>query len=115
MKSPEQPVTFEMMPKVISELVSQVKALNDRIDSMSPAKPGPTHRIMTIDEVSALIHKAKGTIYRMTSSGLIPCYRQGKTLIFFEDEIYAWLESDRKPDYARTMQETREYLASRAW
>lgn len=34
-------------------------------------------------------------MYRYTSQGLIPHYKRGKTIYFFEDELMAWVREGK--------------------
>ena len=51
--------------------------------------------VLTIDEVSLLTGKSKSHIYKLTCSGLIPHYKQGKHLYFDRLETQSWLKSNR--------------------
>lgn len=46
--------------------------------------------------------KAKPTIYSLVRQGLIPCYKSGQKLYFYEDELLEWIASDRKKNIATT-------------
>ena len=39
------------------------------------------------------------TVYGMASRGDIPCYGNGKNLMFYRDEILEWVDSGRAQDY----------------
>lgn len=99
-------VTFEQMPSMMAELIDSVQKLAAKVDSMSretkeaiensPELHADAHVPMTIEEVSTLTHIAKGTLYHYTCRGKIPCYKQGRTLFFFKDEILDWMQQERK-------------------
>lgn len=49
---------------------------------------------ITIDEVCRITGLRKPTIYKMTSTGEIPCFRIGKAkLIFSRAELKKWMEA----------------------
>lgn len=98
----EKKITFDEMPSLMADMLLQMKDLSRKVEVLTALKQnagaaeGPRHIPIGIDEVVALSHKAKGTIYRLSSQGGIPCYKNGNTLVFFEDEIYEWLTEHRK-------------------
>jgi len=40
--------------------------------------------------------KAKSTVYTLVRKGSIPCYKSGKKLYFYEDELLEWINTGRK-------------------
>ena len=52
-----------------------------------------------------LLALADITIYTLARKGLIPAYKRGKKLYFYEDELLQWIESGRKPLQALNFQE----------
>lgn len=111
-------ITFEEIPDLMSELLAQMRALNKKMEALTAVKgpdgqsKAPAHRPISVDEVSNLIHKTKGTIYRLSCNGMIPCYKNGKNLVFFEDEIIEWLSADRRLSYNQTQSAAAEYCKS---
>jgi len=51
--------------------------------------------LLTIDEVAGLFRVSKSTVYRMIQSRIIPFYKIGGALRFKEEEMLAYLESQR--------------------
>lgn len=51
--------------------------------------------LLTLTEVANLFHVSKSTVYRMVQSRILPFYRLGGNLRFKEDDIMAFLESQR--------------------
>lgn len=45
--------------------------------------------------------QAKPTIYTLVRKRVLPCYKNGKKLYFFEDELLEWIAKGKK----KTMQE----------
>ena len=74
---------IERRLNIIDETVGNLPAVN--ID-------GP----VGIERACEITGKAKDTIYRYSSQGLIPCYRHGKKLYFFEEELLAWVRDGKK-------------------
>lgn len=99
-------IPFDEMPALLLELINKVNALTRTLHEMrsevSEQKvvvQEDKHVPITLDEVSRLTNKAKGTIYRLTCHNQIPCYKQGRNLVFFKDEILDWLQEDKKVYY----------------
>ena len=89
-------ITFEQLPQAVSELTTQVMELRNMVSSLQPQVPTEKHRIIGIDDACIITQKAKPTIYTLASKGLIPAYKRGKKLYFYEDELLKWIEEGRK-------------------
>ena len=58
---------------------------------------GKKDRTLNIDE--AVVHikaKNRGTLYKLTSSGEIPCYKVGKSNVYKESDLDRYLARHRK-------------------
>ena len=64
--------------------------------ALQPQTTTDKHRIVEIDEACKITRKAKPTIYTLARKGLIPAYKRGKKLYFYEDELLRWIEDGRK-------------------
>jgi excisionase family DNA binding protein len=51
--------------------------------------------VLNMDEVAGLTGLSKSTLYKMTSTGIIPHYKQAKHLFFDRNEVLNWLKSNR--------------------
>lgn len=49
-----------------------------------------------------IIRKAKPTIYTWVRKGLLPAYKKGKKLYFYEDELLSWIENRRRKTSEQT-------------
>lgn len=95
-------VSFNDVPEVLSQLLNEVAGLKKMIANIQI--PTPTKRIpIEIEEASKLIRKSKKTIYTLTSKNLIPHYKRGKKLYFYEDELIDWIQKGRQMDYSQTI------------
>ena len=94
-------ISFENLPKAVAHLVSEIaeiKFLVERKEILQiPQKKIP----IDIVEACRIIGKAKPTVYTLVRKRLIPCYKNGKKLYFFEDELLEWISKGRK----KTLQE----------
>ena len=89
-------ISFETLPKAVAHLVNEVAAIKLLVEkgqiSVAPQKRIP----IGIEEASLIIGKAKPTIYALVRKRLLPCYKTGKKLYFFEDELLKWISQGKK-------------------
>ena len=90
-------ITFDKLPQAVGYLTEQVERIHKIVAALQPQTAIDKHRIVEIDEACQITRKAKPTIYTLARKGLIPAYKRGKKLYFYEDELLQWIESGRKP------------------
>nr|WP_317039125.1 helix-turn-helix domain-containing protein [Flavobacterium sp. Root935] len=66
-----------------------------------------------IEEASRLIGKAKPTIYALVRQRKIPCYKYGKKLYFFEEELLEWISKGKKKTIQEIESEALKYNHNR--
>lgn len=94
-------ISFENLPKAVAHLVSEVAEIKSLVEKKQVVDV-PRKRIpIGIDEACQLIGKAKPTVYTLVRKRLLPCYKIGKKLYFFEDELLDWISKGKK----KTLQE----------
>ena len=98
-------ITFDKLPQAVGYLTEQVERIHKIVAAFQPQTAIDKHRIVEIDEACKITRKAKPTIYTLARKGLIPAYKRGKKLYFYEDELLQWIESGRKPLQALNLQE----------
>ena len=87
--------------KIISFYGTTEEQLIDRIadrlsEQLETFKTTPTideKRPLGIDEAAQFVGLAKQTLYRLTSEGTIPFYKNAGKLWFFRDELLAWIRN----------------------
>ena len=89
-------ITFDKLPQAVGYLTEQVERIHKIVAALQPQTTTDKHRIVEIDEACKITRKAKPTIYTLARKGLIPAYKRGKKLYFYEDELVQWIESSRK-------------------
>ena len=89
-------LTFEQLSQAISDLTDRIKELQSMIASLKPQVPDEKHRIVEIDEACIITKKAKPTVYALARKGIIPAYKRGEKLYFYEDELLNWINEGRK-------------------
>ena len=101
-------ISFENLPKAVAHLVSEVAAIKSLVEKgqtpVAPQKRVP----IGIEDACRIIGKAKPTIYALVRKRLLPCYKNGKKLYFFEDELLEWITTGKK----KTMLEIESEVAA---
>ncbi len=90
----EDEITFDALPKAVAYLIDEIATLKSLVQS-KPNAP-ESRRPIGIDDACKLIHKAKPTLYTLVRKRLIPCYKNGKRLYFYEDELLEWIAKGRR-------------------
>lgn len=89
-------ISFENLPKAVAFLSDQIAELKQIVKNQNSISK-PEKRIpIDIETASRIIGKAKPTIYTLVRERKIPCYKNGKKLYFFEDELMAWISSGKR-------------------
>lgn len=97
----DREITFETLPQAVTFLIAEVEKLRNLLEQSH--HPVTTKRLpINIDDACKLVMKAKPTIYALVRQGLIPCYKSGQKLYFYEDELLEWIASGRKKNIAAT-------------
>ena len=94
-------ISFENLPKAVAHLVSEIVTIKLLVEVKQPHQVPQKRVPIDITEACQIIGKAKPTIYTLVRKRLIPCYKNGKKLYFFEDELLEWISKGRK----KTLQE----------
>lgn len=103
-------ISFENLPNAVAFLINEVGDLKlllikENATVTIPSKKKP----IGIDEVSKLIGKAKSTIYTLVRKRNIPCYKNGKKLYFFEDELLDWISNGKRKTMDELTFESEQY------
>ena len=89
-------ISFENLPRAVAHLVSEIAEIKFLVERkeipLIPQKRIP----IDIVEACRIIGKAKPTVYTLVRKRLIPCYKNGKKLYFFEDELLDWISQGKK-------------------
>ena len=73
-----------------------LKGIDDRLRNIETLMLSQK-TVLTFDEVAAFTGLSKSYLYKLTSTGGIPCYKpQGKHIYFNKQEIDQWLLQGRK-------------------
>lgn len=81
-------------PAVIYSMQEQLREIRDLITLQRADTAQKT--VLNLSEASVYTGLSKSHLYKLTSTGGIPCYKRGKHLNFKLEELEAWLLSNRK-------------------
>ena len=90
-------ITFEKLPEAVAYLIKEVTQIKQMVECNQCQNSIPTKRVpIGIDEACQIIGKAKPTVYALVRKRLLPCYKNGKKLYFFEDELVECISSSKR-------------------
>lgn len=89
-------ITFENLPKAVTLLINEVASLKSLLLQNKKTNQMP----IGVDKACLILGKAKPTVYAMVQKGLIPYYKNGKKLYFYEDELIELINSGNKKSIA---------------
>lgn len=92
----QKEISFENLPSAVAHLNSQVEELKELILRKESASIPQKKTPIDIDRACEIIGKAKPTVYTLVRTRQIPCYKSGKKLYFFEDELLEWIRNGRR-------------------
>ncbi|KAA6331952.1 hypothetical protein EZS27_019499 [termite gut metagenome] len=88
-------ITFDSLLQAVAYLVDEVAAIKLLVENHQT--PPLVKRVpIGIDDACRIIGKAKPTLYALVRNRLLPCYKNGKKLYFFEDELLEWIAKGKK-------------------
>lgn len=102
---------LEMILEQMDEMRQSIKLIATPVESnqesFSRSEP------LDLEQVCRLTKKARSTIYRHCSKGSMPCYKNGKKLYFFRDEVMEWIRKEKKQNGADFMLEAENLYATK--
>ncbi len=88
-------ITFNNLPQAVSHILKELGDLKKIMAVRNTPLPDK-ERPIGIDQASMILGKAKSTIYTLVQKRMIPCYKAGKKLYFYEHELLEWIANGRK-------------------
>ena len=87
---------------LLTKLVYELKNMTTPNEQSSVSNQ---HVLTDIQGAIRITGKAKPTIYANARKGIIPSYKRGNKLYFYEDELYNWIEGGRQNCYGINSEE----------
>lgn len=102
-------ISFENLPKAVAHLTSEIAEIKSLVQNVKISEPKEKRIPIGIEDVCKIIGKAKPTIYTLVRERKIPCYKSGKKLYFFEDELLDWISKGKKKTLLEIESEALKY------
>jgi excisionase family DNA binding protein len=88
-------ISFDSLPEAVGYLIKEISEIKEFISQQRKPTSGKSLPI-GIDDACQVIGKAKSTVYTLVQKRLVPCYKVGKKLYFYEDELLEWIAKGKK-------------------
>lgn len=109
-----------MLEQEIQKLTEKVDLLttlvNELLKMTTPNEQSSVtnrHVLTDIQGAMRITGKAKPTIYANARKGIIPNYKRGNKLYFYEDELYKWIEGGKQDCYGINSEEMLKEIRQR--
>lgn len=90
-------ITFDKLPEAVAHLIKEITQIKEMVEFNQNQNFTPTRRVsIGIEEACQIIGKAKPTVYALVRKRLLPSYKNGKKLYFFEDELVEWISNSKR-------------------
>ena len=101
----KEKVSFDELPQAVAYLTEKVEELSVMVSKLQPVQKPQERKPIEVDMACTILKKAKPTIYNLVRKGVLPAYKKGKKLYFYEDELLQWIETGRKETNQQTYDE----------
>ena len=106
-------ISFDEMPAAMATMMEDIRQIKNSL--LHPDEPVQKKRDpISFERACEIVGKAKNTMYRYTSQGLIPHYKRGKTVYFFEDELMAWVREGKCESIDERLAEAEKHIVQLA-
>ncbi|WBV54142.1 helix-turn-helix domain-containing protein [Chryseobacterium gambrini] len=103
-------ISFENLPKAVAHLTTEIAEIKSMVQNVRISEPKEKGIPIGIEDVSRIIGKAKPTIYTLVRQRKIPCYKNGKKLYFFEEELLEWIAEGKRKTTSEIEIEAQQFL-----
>lgn len=110
----ETTLTFEQLPKAVSQLVEKMENIERLLlgrDNHTPTTN--SDQLLTIKQASEFLSLAVPTLYSMVSKNELPYMKRSKRLYFSREELINYLKEGRHKSIVEINNEAREYISKR--
>jgi hypothetical protein len=97
----------------VNQLTQFVYELSKMITPCEQLSVSNRHVLTDIEGAMRITGKAKPTIYANARKGIIPNYKRGNKLYFYEDELYKWIEGGKQDCYGINSEEMLKEIRQR--
>jgi excisionase family DNA binding protein len=103
---------FEDIPQAIGELLKKIDSIEVLLSELKP-QPRKNEGLLTIQQVSELIHLQVPTIYAYVHKKEIPFSKKGKRLYFSKPEILEWINQGKNKSFSQVKEDVEYFLNSK--
>lgn len=104
---------FEDIPQAVGELLRKMERIEDLLSELqSPSKD--TEELLSIQQVSQLVHLQVPTLYAYVHKREIPFSKKGKRLYFSRSEIIEWIKQGKHNSVCEVHEQVEDFLNSKA-
>lgn len=103
-------ISFENLPKAVAHIVKEIAEIKYMIQNVQIYESKEKSVPIGVEDASRLLGKAKPTIYALVRQRKIPCYKYGKKLYFFEEELLEWISKGKKKTIQEIESEVSKYI-----
>ncbi len=89
-------ISFENLPMAVAQMRAELSEMKKLLEKEQVIIPTPPKIPIGIDKASQVTMLAKSTIYALARKREIPCYKNGKKLYFFEDELLDYITQGKR-------------------
>ena len=80
----------------VDQLLAKVRDVVKEEIKNSSRKSEQENQILTLPEAAKFLKKSHATVYRLTSTSILPFFKKGNSLYFDRKELEAWIRSGKR-------------------
>lgn len=103
-------INFNNLPQAVAHLVNEVETIKSLVENSQVPTIKKQKVPIGIDDACKIIGKAKPTIYTLVRKRLLPSYKNGKKLYFFEEELVEWIKNGRRKTLEEIHSESQSFV-----
>lgn len=107
----EQEITFDNLPKAVSQLNKKLETIEQLILSKEDNSKSDLEKLLTIQEAAEMLNLTIPTIYSKVSKGELPVMKQGKRLYFSNIELMEYVKAGKRRSNSEIEAEANAYLS----
>ena len=104
-------LTFENLPKAVTNLANEVSEIKRLLLSKSNEQPTEApDQLLTVHEAAEFLSLAVPTVYTMVSRGELPVMKRSKRCYFSKFDLMNYLKAGRRKTHAEIDSEAEAYI-----
>ena len=104
-------ITFDQLPEMVALILEKLERIEDALSIRGNIDQRPFKDMFTVDEACSFMGVSKSTLYKMSSSNVIPLYKPtGGRIYFKRDDIIEYLQQNRVMSQKEIEQEALNYI-----